>query len=82
MRNEMKHANLSVPLIESNRSSNTFVLTLLSHHLFDQNDIDWLKGLKEYHLSDEDAIHIMNEELVFPFIGNPCLSNLLHRSYS
>ncbi|NGX38586.1 MAG: hypothetical protein K1000chlam2_01760 [Chlamydiae bacterium] len=27
-------------------------------------------------------IHIMNEELVFPFIGNPCLSNLLHRSYS
>ena len=46
MREEMKKANLSVPLIESDRASNLFVLTLLPHHLFDQQDIEWLKLLK------------------------------------
>lgn len=55
MREEMQQANLSVPLFESNRSSNTFVLTLLSHHLFGKSDIEWLKGLKDFNLSDENA---------------------------
>jgi len=55
MREEMKKANLSVPLIESDRASNLFVLTLLPHHLFDQQDVEWLKFFKAHNLSDEEA---------------------------
>ena len=55
MRDEMKKANLSVPLIESNRSNNLFVLTLLPHHLFDKQDIRWLQSFKEHNLTDEEA---------------------------
>ncbi|MGD0664543.1 MAG: RNA-binding domain-containing protein [Rhabdochlamydiaceae bacterium] len=55
MRDEMKKANLSVPLIESDRSSNLFVLTLLPHHLFDKEDIQWLSTFKEHNLTDEEA---------------------------
>jgi len=55
MRDEMKKANLSVPLIESDRSSNLFVLTLLPHHLFDKKDIQWLQSFKQHNLTDEEA---------------------------
>ncbi len=55
MRDEMKKANLSVPLIQSDRSSNLFVLTLLPHHLFDKRDIEWLRSFKEHNLNDEEA---------------------------
>ncbi|MBI5346361.1 MAG: putative DNA binding domain-containing protein [Chlamydiae bacterium] len=55
MRDEMKKANLSVPLIESDRSSNLFVLTLLPHHLFDKEDIQWLQSFKDHNLTDEEA---------------------------
>ncbi len=55
MRDEMKKANLSVPLIESDRNSNLFVLTLLPHHLFDKQDIDWLRAFKDCNLTDEEA---------------------------
>ncbi len=55
MRDEMKKANLSVPLIESDRFSNLFVLTLLPHHLFDKEDIQWLHSFKQHHLTDEEA---------------------------
>lgn len=55
MRDEMKKANLSVPLIQSDRSSNLFVLTLLPHHLFDKRDIEWLRSFKEHNLTDEEA---------------------------
>lgn len=55
MRDEMKKANLSVPLIESDRSSNLFVLTLLPHHLFDKQDIQWLQSFKDHNLTDEEA---------------------------
>ncbi len=55
MRDEMRKVNLSVPLIESDRASNLFVLTLLPHHLFNQQDIEWLRSFKAYNLSDEEA---------------------------
>jgi len=55
MRDEMKKVNLSVPLIESDRSSNIFVLTLLPHHLFSKSDIQWLQSFKDHNLSDEEA---------------------------
>jgi ATP-dependent DNA helicase RecG len=55
MRDEMRNANLSVPLIESDRAGNLFVLTLLPHHLFDKRDIQWLEPFKEHNLTDEEA---------------------------
>ena len=55
MRDEMKKANLSVPFIESNRSNNLFVLTLLPHHLFDKEDIQWLQSFRRHNLTDEEA---------------------------
>lgn len=55
MREEMRKANLSVPLIESDRSTNLFILTLLPHHLFNSQDIQWLQSFKDHHLSDEEA---------------------------
>lgn len=55
MREEMKKANLTVPLIESNRSANLFVLTLLPHHLVTKQDIRWLSHFKSLNLSDEEA---------------------------
>jgi len=30
-------------------------ITILSHHLFNKQDIDWLKGFKEHHLADDEA---------------------------
>jgi ATP-dependent DNA helicase RecG len=55
MREEMKKANLSVPLIESNRAHNLFILTLLPHHLFNKKDIEWLRHFKACSLTDEEA---------------------------
>ena len=55
MQKAMINANLSVPLMESSRGANLFTLTLLSHHLFDERDIKWLEGFKEFNLSAEEA---------------------------
>ena len=55
MREEMVKANLSMPLFESNRGYNTFMLTLLPHHLFSKKDVEWLAHFKEYSLSNEEA---------------------------
>jgi ATP-dependent DNA helicase RecG len=55
MREMMQNANLTLPLIESDRSTNQFALTLLAHHLFDDKDIEWLKQFKHLSLNDEQA---------------------------
>lgn len=55
MREGMKEANLSVPLFESDREGNKFVLTLLCHHFFDEKDLQWLKLFSEFALSSEEA---------------------------
>lgn len=55
MREGMKEANLSVPLFESDREGNKFVLTLLSHHFFNENDLQWLKLFSEFDLSSGEA---------------------------
>jgi len=51
----MREANLSVPFFESDRTANKFTLTLLTHHFFDEKDIEWLKNFKEFDLTDEEA---------------------------
>lgn len=55
MREGMNEANLSAPLFESDREGNKFVLTLLSHHFFNENDLQWLKLFSEFELSSEEA---------------------------
>ena len=55
MREAMREANLSVPFFESDRAANKFTLTLLTHHFFDEKDIEWLKNFKECDLTDEEA---------------------------
>ena len=55
MRDLMREANLTVPLIESDRESNQFSLTVLMHNLFDKQDVEWLKSFKDYNLLDEEA---------------------------
>ncbi len=55
MRDLMREANLTVPLIESDRGSNQFSLAVLMHNLFDKQDIEWLKSFKDYNLLDEEA---------------------------
>ena len=55
MREAMREANLSVPFFESDRSANKFTLTLLTHHFFDEKDIQWLKNFKDLDLTDEEA---------------------------
>jgi ATP-dependent DNA helicase RecG len=55
MREEMRKSNLSIPLFESDRASNSFALTLLTHHFFDQGDIKWLGKFKACNLSNDEA---------------------------
>ena len=55
MRDSMQGANLTIPLIESDRSSNQFRLTFLTHHLFDKRDIGWLGKFKNCSSNDEEA---------------------------
>ncbi len=55
MRDLMQEANLTVPLIETDRGKNQFTLTFLTHHLFDKQDIEWLGHFKEFNLTNEEA---------------------------
>jgi ATP-dependent DNA helicase RecG len=55
MQELMERANLSSPFFESNRDADSFVLTLLTHHFMNADDIAWLEQFKHHHLSAEDA---------------------------
>lgn len=55
MLEEMLEANLTLPLFQSNRDRDYFRVTLFTHHLLGQEDIEWLKQFKDYRLSDEQA---------------------------
>lgn len=55
MREGMNEANLSVPLFESDQEGNKFILTLLSHHFFNEKNLQWLKLFTEFDLSSEEA---------------------------
>ncbi|WNN88087.1 ATP-binding protein [Gloeocapsopsis dulcis] len=51
----MLEANLTLPLFDSNRDRDYFHVTLFTHHLLDQEDIEWLKRFKDYGLSNDEA---------------------------
>ena len=55
MQELMERANLSSPYFESSRESDSFVLTLLTHHFMDASDIRWLSRFKDHQLSPEEA---------------------------
>lgn len=51
----MLSANLTLPRFDSNRDKDYFHVTLFTHHLLDQEDIEWLKQFKDYGLSNDQA---------------------------
>lgn len=55
MKELMDRANLSLPFFESDRASDTFVLTLLTHHFMTPGDLTWLEQFKAHDLSGEEA---------------------------
>lgn len=55
MQEASREANLTVPLFESSREINNFSLTLLTHHLFDERDVQWLSRFKDSNLTDDEA---------------------------
>lgn len=55
MREAMDKANLTTPLIVSDRRKDEFTLRLLVHHLFGPEEVRWLSRLKDCNLTDEDA---------------------------
>ena len=55
MTRAMRTANLTVPLIESDRGESRFGLTLSLHHLMSEDDVAWLAGFADCDLSDDEA---------------------------
>ncbi len=55
MLENMRQANLTIPLFESSREKDSFCLTLFTHHFLEQEDIDWLTQFKDLNLSKEET---------------------------
>jgi len=55
MRETMEAAGLVPPLFESDRAGDQFVTRFLFHHFLGQDDLQWLAGFKDLHLSDEET---------------------------
>lgn len=55
MREMMNQAGLTPPLFESDRGRDEFVARYLFHHFLGPEDVAWLAGFKDLHLSDDDA---------------------------
>ena len=54
MRELMDERNLSMPLLQSDRTGNSFLVMLLFHHFLSQDDLDWLKSFEHDSLNDEE----------------------------
>ena len=54
MRELMDERNLSMPLLQSDRTGNSFLVMLLFHHFLSQEDLDWLKSFEHDSLNDEE----------------------------
>ena len=55
MRKMMQKANLTTPIITSDRRLNVFKLSLLSIHFIEEEDAKWLENFKDCNLADEEA---------------------------
>ena len=54
MRELMEERNLSMPLLQSDRTGNSFLAMLLFHHFLSQEDLDWLKSFESDGLSEDE----------------------------
>jgi ATP-dependent DNA helicase RecG len=54
MRELMAEKNLSLPLLESDRTGNSFMAMLLFHHFLGKDDLDWLKSFDQHGLSEDE----------------------------
>jgi ATP-dependent DNA helicase RecG len=55
MRDAMARANLTLPLFESDRQKDSFTVTLLVHHLFGPQELEWLTHFKHCSLNEEET---------------------------
>ncbi|TRU94520.1 MAG: transcriptional regulator [Microcystis wesenbergii Mw_QC_B_20070930_S4] len=55
MLDKMLEANLTLPLFVSNRDKDDFRVTLFTHHLLDEEDIQWLTQFKNHTLSPDET---------------------------
>jgi len=55
MLDKMLEANLTLPLFVSNRDRDYFRVTLFTHHLLDDEDIQWLTQFKNHTLSPDET---------------------------
>jgi ATP-dependent DNA helicase RecG len=55
MRKQMHEANLSAPLFQSNRDEDRFDVTLLTHHMVDEETIRWLGRFRSLNLDESDS---------------------------
>jgi ATP-dependent DNA helicase RecG len=63
MRDAMARANLTLPLFESDRQRDSFTVTLLVHHLFGPQELEWLAHFKDCNLNEEEtrALFVVRE---------------------
>jgi ATP-dependent DNA helicase RecG len=71
---EMRKANLTIPLFESSLEKDNFIVKLLVHHLFGPEDIEWLTQFKHCSLSNNEARAL----IVLREIG--VIDNFIYRS--
>jgi ATP-dependent DNA helicase RecG len=51
----MRDANLTVPRFDSQREKDHFCLTLWTHHLLGEEDLQWLRQFRDYGLAEDEA---------------------------
>ena len=54
MRELMDERGLSSPVLQSDRTGNSFMAMLLFHHFLSQDDLDWLKSFEEHSLTQDE----------------------------
>jgi ATP-dependent DNA helicase RecG len=54
MRELMAESDLSMPLLQSDRTGNSFMAMLLFHHFLSQEDLEWLKSFDEHSLTENE----------------------------
>jgi ATP-dependent DNA helicase RecG len=55
MRDQMRSVNMTEPIFRSSRQQDSFEVTLLTHHLFDDATLRWLSSIGASKLTDHDA---------------------------
>jgi ATP-dependent DNA helicase RecG len=77
MRSGMEKAHLTPPIFESDRQKDAFTVTLLTHHLYGEEDVRWLGRFKEHNLSEDEAFALIYTKEV-GFISNAIYRNINH----